>query len=144
VNKFFTFVTLTIIVSSLAFGFEAGKQDNTGRIVGIWKSLNDINGEPQAVITVNRSGKQLEGKFVFRGLTVNGEENVPLELPITNVSFDGTTLSFKVTFPEPEKSVTDWELKLRKDDEAGFDLVKEDGKPVENAPSFEMKRAKTN
>jgi hypothetical protein len=144
VNKFFTIVTLVIIVSSLAFGYEAGKQDNTGRVVGIWKSLNDVNGAPQAVITVNRSGGQFEGKFVFRGLTVNGQENVTLELPITNVSFDGTTFSFRVTFPEPEKSVTDWELKLRNGNDAEFDMVKENGKPVEDAPSFVMKRARTN
>lgn len=143
-NKFFTIVTLIIIVSSLAFGSEAGKQDNTSRIVGIWKSLNDVNGAPQAVVTVTRLEKQLEGKFVFRGLTVNGEENATVELSITNVSFDGTTFSFRVTFPGPEKLVTDWELKLRNDNEAGFDMVKENGKPAEDAPSFVMKRARTN
>ena len=143
-NKFFTIVTLTIIVSSLAFGYEAGKQDNTGRIVGVWKSINNIDNEPQAVVTVNRSEKQLEGKFVLRGLTFNGQENVTVELPITNASFDGTTFSFKVTFPGTEKIVTDWELKLRNDDEANFDMVKENGKPAEDAPSFVMKRARTN
>lgn len=143
-NKFFTIVTLIIIVSSLAFGSEAGKQDNTSRIVGIWKSLNDVNGAPQAVVTVTRLEKQFEGKFVFRGLTVNGEENATVELSITNVSFDGTTFSFRVTFPGPEKLVTDWELKLRSDNEAGFDMVKENGKPAEDAPSFVMKRARTN
>jgi hypothetical protein len=144
VNKFFTIVTLTIIVSSLAFGYEVGKQGNTGRIVGVWKSINNINNEPQAVVTVNKSEKQLEGKFVFRGLTHNGQENVTLELPITNASFDGTAFSFRVTFPGTEKMVTDWELKLRKDDEAAFDMVKENDKPAEDAPSFVMKRARTN
>jgi hypothetical protein len=144
VNKFFTIVTLTIIVSSLAFGYEAGKQDNTGRIVGVWKSINNIDNEPQAVVTVNRSEKQLEGKFVLRGLTFNGQENVTVELPITNASFNGTTFSFRVTFPGTEKMVTDWELKLRKDDEAAFDMVKENGNPAEDAPSFVMKRARTN
>lgn len=143
-NKFFTIVTLTIIVSSLAFGYEAGKQDNTGRIVGVWKSINNIDNEPQAVVTVNRSEKQLEGKFVLRGLTFNGQENVTVELPITNASFNGTTFSFRVTFPGTEKMVTDWELKLRKDDEAAFDMVKENGNPAEDAPSFVMKRARTN
>lgn len=143
-NKFFTIVTLTIIVSSLAFGYEAGKQDNTGRIVGVWKSINNIDNEPQAVVTVNRSEKQLEGKFVLRGLTFNGQENVTVELPITNASFNGTTFSFRVTFPGTEKMVTDWELKLRKDDEAAFDMVKENGSPAEDAPSFVMKRARTN
>ena len=77
--KFFTIVTLTIIVSSLAFSYEVGKQDNTDRVVGIWKSLKNINSEPQAVVTVNRSEKQ-----------------------------------------------------------------KENGKPAEDAPSFVMKRARTN
>jgi len=143
-NKFFTIVTLTIIVSSLAFSYEVGKQDNTRRIVGIWKSLDNVNNEPQAVVTINKSEKQLEGKFVLRGLTVSGQENVTVELPITNASFDGTTCSFRVTFTGPEKMVTDWELKLRNDDEAGFDMVKENGQPVEDAPSFVMKRARTN
>lgn len=143
-NKFFTIVTLTIIVSSLAFGYEVDKQDNTGRIVGVWKSINNTNNEPQAVVTVNRSEKQLEGKFVLRGLTHDGQENVTVELTITNASFDGTTLSFRVTFPGPEKIVTDWELKLRNDDEAAFDMVKENGEPAEDAPSFVMKRARTN
>ena len=64
--------------------------------------------------------------------------------PFTNASFDGTTFSFRVTFPGTEKIVTDWELKLRNDDEANFDMVKENGKPAEDAPSFVMKRARTN
>jgi hypothetical protein len=66
------------------------------------------------------------------------------EKPITNVSFDGATFSFGVTFPGPGKMVTDWELKIRNDDEAGFEMVKENGKPVEDAPSFVLKRARTN
>ena len=66
------------------------------------------------------------------------------EKPITNVSFDGATFSFGVTFPGLEKMVTDWELKLRKDDEAAFDMIKENGSPAEDAPSFVMKRARTN
>jgi hypothetical protein len=144
VNKFFTIITVTIIVSSLAFGYEVGKQDNIRRIIGVWKSINIINDEPQAVVTVNKSEKQLEGKFVLRGLTFNGQENVTVELPITNASFNGTTFSFRVTFPGTEKMVTDWELKLRKDDEAAFDMVKENGNPAEDAPSFVMKRARTN
>ena len=143
-NKFFTIFTVTIIVSSLAFGYEVGKQDNIGRIIGVWKSINNINDEPQAIVTVNKSEKQLEGKFVLRGLTFNGQENVTVELPITNASFNGTTFSFRVTFPGTEKMVTDWELKLRKDDEAAFDMVKENGNPAEDAPSFVMKRARTN
>lgn len=143
-NKFFTIITVTIIVSSLAFGYEVGKQDNIRRIIGVWKSINIINDEPQAVVTVNKSEKQLEGKFVLRGLTFNGQENVTVELPITNASFNGTTFSFRVTFPGTEKMVTDWELKLRKDDEAAFDMVKENGNPAEDAPSFVMKRARTN
>lgn len=141
-NKFFAIVALTIFASSLVLGYEVRKQDNTGRIVGTWRSLNDVNGEPQAVLTINRSGKQLEGKFVFRGLSVNGQENVTLELPITNMTFDGMTLSFRVSFPDPDKSVTDWEFKLRSDDEAGLGLIKEDRKTVEDAPSFVMKRPK--
>jgi len=36
VDRFITVATLAIILSSLAFGYEAGKQDNTGRIVGTW------------------------------------------------------------------------------------------------------------
>ena len=143
-NKFFTIFTVTIIVSSLAFGYEVGKQDNIGRIIGVWKSINNINDEPQAIVTVNKSEKQLEGKFVLRGLTFNGQENVTVELPITNASFNGITFSFRVTFPGTEKMVTDWELKLRKDDEAAFDMVKENGNPAEDAPSFVMKRARTN
>ncbi len=59
-NKFFTIVTLTIIVPFLAFGYEVGKQDNTDRIVGVWKSLNNVNNEPRVVVTVNRSEKQKE------------------------------------------------------------------------------------
>ncbi len=142
-NKFFTIVALTIFASSLVFSNEAKIQDSASRIVGTWKSLNDVNGEPQAVITINRLGKQLEGKFVFRGLTVKGQKNVTLDLPITNITFDGTTFSLKVTFPEPDRTVTDWELKLRNDNEASFGLIKEGGKIVEDAPSFVMKRTKT-
>jgi hypothetical protein len=144
-NKCFTILALTIVVPSLVFGYEARTQDSAGKIIGTWKSLDNVNDEPQAVITIKRSGKELEGHFVFRGLTVKGKENVTLDLPITDVTFDGTTFSLRVTFPETEKMVvTDWELKLRNDNEASFVMIKEDGKAVEDAPSFVMKRAKTN
>lgn len=143
-NKFFTGMVLIALASLSVFADKATGQDDTGKIVGIWKSLNDVNGEPQTVITINRSGTRLEGKFVFRGLTVNEQENVTLEIPITNIAFDGKTLSFRATFPEPGKEVTDWELKLRNDNEAGFNLVRENGKPVEDAPSFVMKKEKAN
>ena len=143
-NKLFTIVTMTIIVSSLAFGYEASKQADVSKLVGVWKSIEDVNGEPQAVITINKTGKQVDGKFVFRGLTVNERDNITIDVPLTNISFDGSTFSFKVAFPGPERMVVDWELILRNENEAGLGLTKEDGKPVENAPSFVMKRAKSN
>ena len=144
-NGFFSIVALAILASSPVIGYESRLQDNADKIVGTWKSLNDVNGEPQAVITINRSGNQLEGKFIFRGVTWKGRENVTLELPITNITFDGKMFSLKVTFPEPDRTVTDCELRLRNDNDASFSLIREDGNTVEDdAPSFVMKRAKTN
>ncbi len=139
-NKFITIAALTIIFSSLAFGYGDLKQDNAGKIVGTWKSLNEINGAPQTVISITRAGNQFEGKFVMRGLTANGKDDASVELPIATASFDGNAFSFSVTFPEPEKMVTEWRLKPHSDDEAEFEIVKENGKPVENTVSFVMKR----
>jgi hypothetical protein len=91
-------------------------------------------------VTIKKTSDKINGSFVFRGLTVNGRDNVTLELPIGNASFDGTVLSFKLDFPDTEKTATEWELKLRSDSEGDFMLVKENGKPIEDAPSFVMKR----
>ena len=134
---------LTIILSVIAHGYKAVVQDNSGKIVGTWNSLNEINGAPQVVLEIKRTGKQYGGKFVFRGLTVNGKEDVTVELQITNASFEGNTFSFRAMFPEPEKKVTDWRLNLHSDDEADFEITREEDKPVENSISFVMKRSRT-
>jgi hypothetical protein len=133
---------MIIIIFSLAYGDETTNQDLTDKVVGTWKSLDQANGESQAVLTIKKIENRLSGTFIFRGLTVNGEENSSLELSLKDIVFDGATLSFIVTFPEPEKTTTEWSLKLRSDNEAKFDMTREAGKPVEDAPSFIMKRAK--
>ena len=133
---------ILIILFSLAYGDEIKNQDLADKVVGTWKSLDQANGESQAVLTVKKAANKLSGSFVFRGLTVNGREDSSIELSLADVVFDGTTLTFKVTFPEPEKVTTEWALKLRSDNEAKFDMTSEGGKPVEDAPSFVMKRAK--
>jgi hypothetical protein len=143
-NKLPTIIALSIVVSSLAFGYEIKKQASASKIIGVWKSLNDVNGEPQVILTINNADNKLNGKFVFRGLTVNGEENVRLEIPLTNIIFDGTTLSFRATFSDQEKVATDWELRLRNESEASFVMTKEEGKPIEDAPQFTMQRANRN
>jgi hypothetical protein len=143
-KKLFTLVSLLMVASALTFGNEIKEQSQSSKVVGVWKSFDDVNGEPQAVIAIKNNGNKLEGHFVFRGLTVEGKDNVTLEFPLANVTFDGTLFSFNVTFPEPEKTVTDWELKLRSDNEAGLAMTKEEGKPVEEALTFLMKRANGN
>ena len=133
-----------VTISSLAFGYEIKVQDATDKLVGTWKSDEIVNGEPQAVLTINRIDNKLSGSFVFRGVTVEGRENVTLELALSNLVFDGTTLSCRVTIPETKKVMTDWALRLLRENEASFDLTKEEGESVEDAPSFRMKRAKGN
>ena len=130
------------VICSLAYGNETKNQDLTDKVVGTWKSLDHANGESQAVLTIKKIENKLSGSFVFRGLTVNGQEDSSLELSLKDIVFDGATLSFIVTFPEPEKMTTEWAMKLRSDNEAKFDMIKEAGKPVKDAPSFVMKRAK--
>jgi hypothetical protein len=141
VNKVSTLVALIFIASSFALGNEIGKQDAASRVIGTWNSQAEVDGHPQAVLTIKKADDKLGGSFVFRGLTVNGQENITFELLLTDVSFDGRLLSCKVIFPAPEKTVTEWEMKLRGDDEAGFTIVKEAGKHVEEGPFFILKRA---
>jgi hypothetical protein len=135
-------LSLSVMISSITLGSVLNKQEASNKIIGVWKSTAEIEGEPQVVLTIKKTGDKLEGSFVFRGLTVNGRENVTLEPLITNPSFDGTVLSFKVTFPDPDKTATEWELKLRSEHEAGLMIIKEDGNPVAEGPSFVMKRVR--
>jgi hypothetical protein len=135
---------LIIVICSLAYGDATKNQDLTDKVAGTWKSLDQAKGESQAVLTIKKVENKLTGSFVFRGLTINGQENSSVELSLTDVIFDGTTLTFKATFPEPEKVTTEWALTLRSDNEAKFDMTREAGKPIEDAPSFVMKRAKSN
>jgi hypothetical protein len=139
-TKIFILVALAMTFSSLTFESIFNEQEAADRIVGVWKSSAEMDGQPQAVVTIKKTSDKINGSFVFRGLTVNGRDNVTLELPIGNASFDGTVLSFKLDFPDTEKTATEWELKLRSDSEGDFMLVKENGKPIEDAPSFVMKR----
>ena len=133
-----------VVLSSLAYSYEINQQDATGRIVGTWKSLEMVNGESQAVLTISRNDNKLSGGFVFRGVTIDGRENSTVELALSNIVYDGTTLSFSVTFPGAEKLKTDWALKLQGENEGNFNLTREEGKSIEDGPSFKMKRAKPN
>ena len=143
-KKISAICVVIVTISSLAFGYENKVQDATDKLVGTWKSDEVVNGEPQAVLTINRIDNKLSGSFVFRGVTVKGRENVTLELALSNLVFDGTTLSCRVTIPETKMVTTDWALRLLRENEASFDLTKEEGESVEDAPSFRMKRAKAN
>ncbi len=141
-NKFLLFVTLLMIVSTFAIGNEVS-QDQKNKLVGVWKSVEIVKDEPQAVLTIKNAGNGLEGNFILRGLTVEEKEDVAVEVPLTNISINGTTCSFQVTFQQgAEKMVVDWELKLQNDNEAKFAWTKEDGKPVEDTSvlTFMMKR----
>jgi len=115
-----------------------------GKIVGTWKSLDKENGQPLAEVTIKTSGGKLTGTVLLRDLIQDGKK-VPQEFPMTDLVFDGKTLSFKLTLTEAgDKLVTVWELLLREDEEARFAAVKENDKEIDDGPVFVMRRVKTN
>jgi hypothetical protein len=120
------------------------QQDDSSRIVGVWKSLNVENGKPLAEVTIQKADDKLTGILTLRGLSHEGKENLTLEFPLANLVFDGKTLSFNMTLPEPEKAVTVWEFIPRGDEEARLAIVKENNAAVEDGPVFVMKRMKAN
>lgn len=135
------------ILFALAFAvampsFALHQQDASGKIAGVWKSLNLENGQPLAEVAIKKVDGKLTGVVTLRGLTQASKENVTVEFPITDLAFDGKVLSFKLTLPEPEKAVTVWEFILRGDEEARFAIIKENDTAVEDGPVFVMKRAK--
>lgn len=133
---------LAFVMATLPSAFS--RQDDSGKIVGVWKSLNLENGKPLAEVTIQKADDKLTGMLTLRGLTHEGKENLTMEFPITNLAFDGKALSFNLTLPEPEKAVTVWEFIPRGDEEARLALVKEKDAPVEDGPVFVMKRVKAN
>ena len=56
---------ILIILFSLAYGDEIKNQDLVDKVVGTWKSLDQANGESQAVLTVKKAANKLSGSFVF-------------------------------------------------------------------------------
>jgi hypothetical protein len=120
------------------------QQDDSSKIVGVWKSLNLENGKPLAEVKIQKADDKLTGVLTLRDLSHEGKENLTMEFPLTNLAFDGKTLSFNMTLPEPEKAVTTWEFIPRGDEEARLAIVKENNAAVEDGPVFVMKRMKAN
>lgn len=132
------------IAMFMGAGQETSRQDVFGNIVGSWKSLDKESGESLAEVTLAKVDGKLTGSVLLRGLIQDGK-TLSLEFPMTDVTFDGKTLSCKLTFQDAkEKSVTVWEFLLRGDEEARFAILKDNDKPVEDGPVFVMKRVKTN
>lgn len=131
-------------LSLIAVGKEASRQDAFGKVVGSWKSLDKEDGQSLAEAKLTNIDGKLTGSVLLRGLVQDGKP-VSLELPMTDVAFDGKILSFKLTFQDAkEKSVTVWEFLLRSDDEARLAGLKDNDKPIEDGPVFVMKRVKAN
>ena len=133
---------LGFVMTAWSFAFH--QQDDSGKIVGIWKSLNVENGKPLAEVTIQKAEDKLTGILTLRGLTHDGKENLTMEFPLTDLAFDGKVFSFNMTLPEPEKAVTAWEFIPRGVEEARLAIVKENNAAVEDGPVFVMKRMKAN
>lgn len=134
---------LTVVMAGAAFTQSPANQD-VSKIVGSWESLDEESGKPLATVTVKIVDSKLTGFMRLEDIVKDGKK-APEDFPMTDVTFDGKTLSFKLTLQDGnEKVVTDWELLLRDGNGARLAILKDNNKPIEDGPVFVMKRVKAN
>src|SRR5687768_8178205 len=96
---------ITLLLPTLCVTFltaTAQQKEATNRILGTWRSLDHIDGEPQTALTIKRDADKLSGTAVLRGLTQGNDNNITLELPFSDTKFDGEVLTLTLKFPGPE------------------------------------------
>ena len=84
------------LVCFFSFSFLEGQdQVDLGKILGDWNMEVDAGGEfYYLTFTIEKTGGELSG-------TISESSGFFSEIPLENIEFDGTNLSFEMTIPTP-------------------------------------------
>jgi len=115
------------------------RPDST-RLIGQWLSDERFEAQPRVALTIRQDGATHAGVAVLRGLTEGENDRATLMLSFCAADWDGQRLVFKTEIAD--EGVTAWELRLTKGNEATLRVLAEDGKPIEEGPSWRMAKKK--
>ena len=106
--------------------------------IGDWRSREQLDNQPRATVVVQEDAGTLAGSLTLLGLTNGADDRATLRVPFRGAQWDGTTLTFETVLPD--EGTSRWTLRLLATGRATLALTAEDGKPIEQGPSWDMLR----
>ena len=117
---------------------QAPSTADTRAVRGEWRSREQVGDRPRATVVVRDEDGTLAGSLTLLGMTQGGDDRATLRVPFRHAGWDGTTLTFDTALGD--EGTTRWALVVKPVGDAMLRPTTEEGKVVEDAPTWEMSR----
>jgi hypothetical protein len=132
-------VTAAVTMAMAFAGVAVPAQPDTRAVAGEWRSSEQFENQPRATVVVQLDGGALAGSLTLLGMTQGADDRATVRVAFRGATWDGTTLSFDTTLPGNEGKAR-WALRITATGNATLRPTTEDGQPVEDGPTWEMRR----
>jgi hypothetical protein len=113
-------------------------QGDTGAVRGEWRSREQFEEQPRAAVVVREEAGTLAGTLTLLGMTRGADDRATLRVTFRGAKWDGVTLGFETELGSEGR--TRWALRLTPAGDATLRPTTDDGKPIEDGPTWEMSR----
>jgi hypothetical protein len=117
---------------------QAPSTANTGAVRGEWRSREQFGDQPRATVVVHEEDGTLAGTLTLLGMTEGADDRATLRVPFRVAGWDGTTFTFDTALGN--EGTTRWVLVVTPAGDATLRPTTEEGKAVEDAPTWAMSR----
>ena len=107
--------------------------------IGEWRSREQFDNAPRTTLVVHNDAATLAGSLTLLGMTRRGDDRATMTVPFRGAVWDGSTLTFETVLPDNEGK-SRWTLRLLPTGTATLFPTGDDGRPVEDGPTWEMIR----